>query len=84
MKNYEKESDTFSINDVKPYLFPLESMTEEQEKEFALLQTSPGQEGFLYAWNCAAMMQWLIKNQFDFNGLIPKGIANDATNLNIY
>ena len=34
------------IDNVKPYLFPLSSMTEEQEKEFALLQTSPGQEGF--------------------------------------
>lgn len=72
------------IEDIKPYLFPLSSMTEEQEKEYALLQTSAGKEGFLYAWNCANMMDWLIKNHFDINGLIPKGMAIDATGLNIY
>ena len=72
------------IEEVKPYLFPLSSMTEEQEKEFALLQTSPGQEGFLYVWNCANMMKWLIENNFDYNGLIPNGLANDATGLNVY
>ena len=68
----------------KPYLFPLSSMTEEQDKEYALLQTSAGKEGFLYAWNCANMIEWLIENHFDYNGLIPKGLAIDATNKNIY
>ena len=29
--------DTFSINDVKPYLFPLSSMTEEQKREYNML-----------------------------------------------
>jgi hypothetical protein len=72
------------IKDVKPYLFPLSNMTEEQDKEYALLQTSPGKEGFLYVWNCATMMKWLIENRFDYNGLIPKGLANDATGKNIY
>ena len=69
---------------VKPYLFPLSSMTEEQEKEYALLQTSAGKEGFLYAWNCATMMKWLLENHFDYNGLIEKGLAIDATGLNVY
>ena len=72
------------IKDVKPYLFPMSNMTEEQDKEYALLQTSPGKEGFLYAWNCANMMKWLIENHFDYNGLIEKGLAIDATNKNIY
>ena len=75
---------TAGIKYIKPYLFPLSSMTEEQDKEFALLQTSAGKEGFLYAWNCATMMQWLLENHFDYNGLIEKGLAIDATNLNIY
>ena len=73
-----------NIEDIKPYLFPLSSMTEEQDKEYALLQTSAGKEGFLYAWNCANMIEWFIENHFDYNGLIPKGLAIDATNLNIY
>ena len=72
------------VEHYKPYLFPIESMSEEQDKEFALLQTSAGQEGFLYVWNCANMMKWLIENHFDYNGLIPMGLANDATGLNIY
>ena len=29
-------------------------------------------------------INWLLKNHFDINGLIPKGLAIDATNLNIY
>ena len=74
----------YDIEQVKPYLFPLSSMTEEQEKEYALLQTSAGKEGFLYVWNCATMMKWLLENHFDYNGLIQKGLAIDATGLNIY
>ena len=72
------------IDDVEPYLFPMSSMTEEQDKEFALLQTSPGQEGFLYVCNCANMMKWLIENNFDYNELIPNGLAKNASRLNIY
>jgi hypothetical protein len=29
-------------------------------------------------------INWLNKNHFDWRGLIPKGLANDATGLNIY
>jgi hypothetical protein len=86
-KGYESviiAGDYYDIEDFKPYLFPLSSMNEEQDKEFALLQTSAGKEGFLYAWNCANMMKWLIENHFDYNGLIEKGLAIDATNKNIY
>ena len=73
-----------SIEYIKPYLFPMSSMTEEQDKEYALLQTSAGKDGFLYAWNCANMVQWLNKNHFDYRGLIEKGLAIDATDKNIY
>ena len=33
--------DSFSINDVKPYLFPLSSMTKEQEKEIQQIIGNP-------------------------------------------
>ena len=52
-----------------PCLFPLESMTEEQYKEW--LDTSD-------------TVDWLNKNHFDHHNLIPKGLAIDATELNIY
>jgi hypothetical protein len=30
------------------------------------------------------LFDWLNKNNFDYRGLIEKGLAIDATNLNIY
>ena len=68
----------------KPYLFPLSSMTEEQSMEFALLQVNTHKDGFLYVCDCANMMKWLLKNHFDIYGLIEKGLAINATNLEIY
>lgn len=29
-------------------------------------------------------IDWFNKNSFDYRGLIPMGMANDATGLNIY
>ena len=72
------------IETVKPYLFPLSSMTEEQSMEFALLQVNTHKDGFLYVCDCANMMKWLLKNHFDIYGLVEKGLAIDATNLEIY
>ena len=69
---------------LKPYLFPLSSMTEEQSMEFALLQVNTHKDGFLYVCDCVNMMKWLLKNHFDIYGLIEKGLAINATNLNIY
>lgn len=72
------------IEPCKPYLFPLSSMTEEQSKEFALLQTDVHISGFLFASDCSNMINWLNKNHFDYNCLIPKGLAVDCTDLNVY
>ena len=70
----------FPIDCIKPYLFPLSSMTEEQEKEYNDLNC--------YELGCfphtKAALDYLIKNQFDFRSLISKGLAIDATGLNIY
>ena len=68
------------IDNVRPYLLPLSSMTEEQEKEYNDLNC--------YEWGCFPhtedALDYLIKNQFDFRCLIEKGLAIDATGLNIY
>ena len=70
----------FPIECIKPYLFPLFSMTEEQEKEYNDLNC--------YELGCFPYtedaLDYLIKNHFDFRCLIPKGLAIDATGLNIY
>ena len=68
------------ITEVKPYLFPLESMTEEQEAEYNDLNCY---ELGLFPHTEAAL-DYLIKHHFDYRGLIDTDLANDATGLNIY
>ena len=68
------------IEDIKPYLLPLSSMTEEQEEEYNNLNC--------YELGCFPHLEealdYLIENHFDYRGLIDKGLALDATNKNIY
>ena len=79
------------VSKIKQYLFPLSSMTEEQKKEYRnscdldteILEKHPmdGTTQFPALYNS---QDWLNKNHFDIYGLIPMGIALDATNLKIY
>lgn len=66
----------------KPYLFPLSSMTEEQEKEYHEL--IGGMFGTSVLINFKALEDFFNRNHFDYRGLIPLGLAIDATGLNIY
>jgi hypothetical protein len=77
--------------EIKPYLFPLESMTEEQKKEYnrrkhniQLVNEWGGivEDGELF--DSPKSFEYLIENHFDCHGLIPIGLAEDATNLNVY
>lgn len=85
----------FKINSCKPYLFPLSSMTEEQKKECNFADDLDSD--ILDAALCTNhyhrtgvptvtynLVDWCNKNHFDYRGLIPKGLAIDCTNLNIY
>lgn len=67
------------LGEVKPYLFPLESMTEEQEKECQQIKQS-----YYYDDDSFVLFDWYNKNHIDYRGLIPMGLANNATGLNIY
>ena len=64
---------------IKPYLFPLSSMTKEQNLEY--LRTCLGGNAGVPT---LASFEWCDKNHFDYRGLIPMGIAMDATGKNIY
>ena len=73
------------VDNIKPYLFPLSSMTEEQkiingDLCYAVIHS--------LAWDMQAalneLIDWLNKNHFDYRGLIEKGLAVNATGLNIY
>ena len=87
------------IDFIKPYLFPLSSMTDELwDKEFMGCGiTEFTRDSFKYGCetlefnndnpHLSSMVRFinqLIKNHFDIYGLIPMGLANDATGLNIY
>ena len=66
------------VEDIKPYLRPMSSMTEEESKEFAMLQTDFYSDGWLYPIASVNMVNWLNKNHFDYRGLIEKGLAIEA------
>lgn len=84
----------FYIDEVKPYLFPLSSMTEEQKKyitdrwgineEFDFEINPDWGEYFVELGDAVDFIDWLNKNHLDYRGLIEKGLAIDATGLNIY
>lgn len=83
-----------SINECKPYLRPMSSMTEEERKEFDVITN--GERGFyededgwircdnihtkwgVWPKGCAEMLDWLKRHHFDYRGLIEKGLALEA------
>lgn len=80
-----KEGYSLYYNDIKPYLFPLSSMTEEQRKEYNNLRSIGVDEcGDIIYFDTFESVDWCNKNHFDYRGLIPIGAAIDATGLNIY
>lgn len=94
---YRANGSGMLIEYIKPYLFPLSSMTEEQyyemqnisgedclehmevEKEWR--NNSPFTRLPLYQHR---VIEFFHKHHFDYRGLIPMGLAIDATNKNIY
>ena len=68
----EEIGDGVYILDFKPYLFPLSSMTEEQKKEYQYI-TERWMNDPVYS--ISDSIDWLNKNNFDYRGLIEKGLA---------
>jgi hypothetical protein len=66
------ETWTISIDEVKPYLLPMSSITEEQFEEY--MNIPSGHQS----------IDWFNKNHVDYRCLIERGLVNDATGLNIY
>ena len=69
------------IERVKPYLFPISSMTEEQKNEYQYITERWMNDS---SYSISDSIDWLNKNHFDYRGLIEKSLAIDATNLGIY
>lgn len=67
------EAKEYDLNDggfVKPYLRPMSSMTEEEEREF--------EETLQYTQYTLESYDWLNVHRFDYRGLIEKGLAHEA------
>ena len=90
---------TFVIENIKPYLFPLSSLTEEQRNDISKLlidtQNTFSPYGEINTKGCDnlfvcsvkqsnAFINYCLMHHLDINGLIEKGLAIDATGLNIY
>ena len=89
----------FDPLELKPYLFPLSSLTEEQRNYISKLLIDTQNEfppyGELNTKGCDnlfvcsvkqsnALINYCLANHLDINGLIEKGLAIDATGLDIY
>lgn len=81
-------------SECKPYLFPFSSMTEEQWKEITDIQIKESLKSIdsnndymsnpLFSTVDLKTLDWCYTNHIDYRGLIPMGLAIDATGLNIY
>ena len=84
-------------DDVKPYLRPMSSMTEEERKEF--IDATDGELRYSEVFDvikpmresedyCASFVSylksidWLNAHHFDYRGLIEKGLAIEVTEYN--
>ena len=93
LEGWQVDGDNLSapVYAVKPYLFPLSSMTEEQIEEldeYFDMDSKSLITGYKRGLRCPHpyfnVQDWYNKNHFDYRGLIPMGLAIDATELNIY
>ena len=95
----DKLEDILDIINIKPYLFPLSSLTEEQRNNICelLLDTQKkfSPYGEINTKGCDnlfissvkqsnALINYCLTNHLDINGLIEEGLAIDVTGLNIY
>ena len=86
---------TIADDNIKPYLIPLSKMTDEQSLELEMITDDTiGIDAYslhdftgysaISLSRTMEIIQWCYENHIDINGLIPMGLANDATGLNIY
>ncbi len=77
--SFNKRHYTGYVDSIKPYLRPMLSMTEEEDKEYAGVIVK-SQDCSLENSESATTManDWLLSKGFDVRGLISKGLALEA------
>lgn len=64
------------IEDIKPYLRPMSSMTEKEKECYEYLCSTD--EEYRQPFDSYHLIDWLNENLFDYRGLIEKGLALPA------
>ena len=71
------------LEDIKPYLHPLLSMTGKEREEFrkvgGIMSYNPQHDTWAISAFAPEAYDWLNKHGFDYRGLIPMGLALPAT-----
>ena len=88
-ETYPSSKNSFPITDCKPYLFPLSNMNDNEElkKEFdglIELELKAINDEIAPTQATEFEVDFYNKHHLDWRGLIPMGLAIDATELNIY
>ena len=73
-----------NIENIKPYLFLLSSMTKEQKEEMKSFDPFKIEGTKTFGQWAVHLVDFYNKHHFDYRGLIEKGLALDATGLGIY
>ena len=74
VRNYHEDESDY-IDNVRPYLFPLSSITKKTLEELS---------AYIDIKNAYVEVEFFNSHHIDYRGLIEKGLAIDATGLNIY
>ena len=84
---YDEETEKWklcctSIDNIKPYLRSMSSMTEGEREEFRMIggvmSYSPQHNTWAISAFSPEAYDWLLANHFDYRGLIEKGLALEA------
>ena len=74
VRNYHEDESDY-IDNVHPYLFPFSSITKKTLEELS---------AYIDIKNAYVAVEFFNSHHIDYRGLIEKGLAIDATGLNIY
>ena len=74
VRNYHEDESDY-IDNVRPYLFPFSSITKKTLEELS---------AYIDIKNAYVAVEFFNSHHIDYRGLIEKGLAIDATGLNIY
>lgn len=82
MVEYETETDSGmqTIYNIRPYLRPMSSMTEEEKADYHFYCETvwDSAEESYYHYDTFTSIDWLNAHHFDYRGLIEKGLALEA------